>query len=207
MNTKWTTGLLIATGIVWLWASNASSHCDTMGGPVVSEAKTALESGDITPVLKWIRPNNELEVRAVFKKAMAVRKQGPVAQELADGHFIETLVRLHRSGEGAPYTGIKDEPTEPIIAMADKALADGSPEDMITKMTGHMAQAVREKFQRAAEAQKHKGDSVEAGREFVEAYVVYTHYVEGIHAAIMSAGGHEHEAPAEHPAPAPTGHE
>ena len=40
------------------------------------------------------------------------------------------------------------------------------------------------------EAQKNKDKSVEAGREYVEAYVAYTHYVEGIHAAIKSAGGH-----------------
>ena len=46
------------------------------------------------------------------------------------------------------------------------------------------------------EARKNKDKSVEAGREFVEAYVIYTHYVEGIHIAIMSAGGHGHaEAP------------
>ena len=44
------------------------------------------------------------------------------------------------------------------------------------------------------EAKKKKDKSVEAGREFVEAYVIYMHYVEGIHAAIMSAGAHHAEA-------------
>ena len=49
------------------------------------------------------------------------------------------------------------------------------------------------------EARKNKDKSVEAGREFVESYVIYMHYVEGIHTAIMSAGGHGHtEAPAGH---------
>lgn len=206
MNTKWTTGLLVATGIVWIWTSNAFSHCDTAGGPVISEARTALESDDPTPILKWIKANHEPEVRAAFEKAMAVRTKGPRAQELADAYFIETLVRLHRTGEGAPYTGIKDEPVEPIIALADKALADGSPDDLIKKMTGHMAQAVREKFQRVAEAQKHKDESVEAGREFVEAYVIYTHYVEGIHAVIMSAGEHPHAAPVGIPSSPAAGH-
>jgi hypothetical protein len=37
-----------------------------------------------------------------------------------------------------------------------------------------------------------KDESVEAGREYVEAHVIYMHYVEGIHDAILSAGGHHH---------------
>ncbi|MDD4342731.1 MAG: DUF6448 family protein, partial [Kiritimatiellae bacterium] len=96
-------------------------------------------------------------------------------------------------GEGAPYTGIKDEPVEPIVAMADKALADGSADEMIKTISGHMAAAIREKFTKVVEAKKNKDKSVEAGREFVEAYVVYMHYVEGIHTAIMSAGAHHAE--------------
>ena len=91
-----------------------------------------------------------------------------------------------------PYTGIKDEPVEPIVALADKALADGSVDDMIKKINGHMAGAIKEKFNKALEAGKNKDKSVEAGREFVEAYVTYMHYVEGIHTAILSAGGHHH---------------
>ena len=100
---------------------------------------------------------------------------------------------MHRAGEGAPYTGLKDEPVEPVIAMADKALADGSAAEMIKKLSDHMAAAVQEKFKRVLEAKKTKDASVEAGREFVEAYVTYTHYVEALHAAIVSAGGHEHK--------------
>jgi len=76
--------------------------------------------------------------------------------------------------------------------MADKALADGAPDEIIKKMSAHMARAIQEKFQKAMEAGKNKDKSVEAGREFVEAYVNYVHYVEGIHAAIMSVGGDGH---------------
>ena len=115
---------------------------------------------------------------------------------MADRYFLETLVRLHRAGEGAPFTGIKDAPVEPIVALADQALADGSAEEMIAKMSGHMAAAVKAKFDRAMETAKSKDTSIEAGREFVEAYVTYMHYVEGIHAAIMSAGEHHREGAA-----------
>lgn len=95
------------------------AHCDTMGGPVIREAKAALEKGDVTPILKWVRKENETEIKTAFAKAVAVRANGPEAKELADRYFIETFVRLHRAGEGAPYTGIKDEPVEPIVALAD----------------------------------------------------------------------------------------
>jgi len=179
-------------GFGLLFAAPAYSHCDTMSGPVIPEARAALEKGDVTPILKWIKTDNEAEIKAAFKRAVAVRSKGPEAKELADSYFLETLVRLHRAGEGAPYTGIKDEPVEPIVALADKALADGSVDDMIKKINGHMAGAIKEKFNKALEAGKNKDKSVEAGREFVEAYVTYMHYVEGIHTAILSAGGHHH---------------
>ena len=190
--TKILVAAVLSTGCYLLLARAAWSHCDTPGGPVIPEAKAALEKGDVTPVLKWVKKENEPEIKAAFAKAVAVRARGPEAKELADQYFLETLVRLHRTGEGAPYTGIKDEPVEPIVAMADKALADGSADHMIKELGGHMAKAVREKFAEALEAKKNKDKSVEAGRGFVEAYVIYVHYVEGIHGAIMSGGGHHH---------------
>jgi hypothetical protein len=162
---------------------------------VILEAKAALEKGDVTPVLKWVRKEDEAEIKTAFAKAVAVRDKGPEAKELADRYFIETLVRLHRAGEGAPYTGIKDEPVEPIVAMADQALlTNGSAGKMIKSISVHMAEAIQEKFNKALEAKKNKDKSVEAGREFVKAYVTNMHYVEGIHTAIMSAASHHHEA-------------
>lgn len=185
---------LLAAGIAVMVVRSALAHCDTTGGPVIPEAKVALEKGDVTPILKWVKKGNEAEIKAAFAKAVAVRAKGPEARELADLYLLETLVRLHRAGEGAPYTGIKDAPVEPIVAMADKALADGSADDMIKKISAHMAEAIKEKFNKAVEARKDKDKSVEAGREFVEAYVKDMHYVEGLHTAIMSAGDHHAEA-------------
>lgn len=194
MNRLQASGMIVAAGSLILLAGSALAHCDTASGPVIPEAKAALEKGDVTPILKWVKKDNEAEIRAAFAKAVTVRSKGPEARELADQYFLETLVRLHRAGEGAPYTGIKDDPVEPIVALADKALADGSPDEMIKKMTGHIAHAIQEKFNKALEAKKNKDKSVEAGREYVEAYVIYMHYVEGIHTAVMSAGGHHAEA-------------
>lgn len=187
---------LLAAGLSAFWAARAFAHCDTSQGPVIPEARAALEKGDVTPILKWIKPDNEAEIKAAFATAVAVRAQGPEAKKLADQYFLETLIRLHRAGEGAPYTGIKDEPVEPIVAMADKALLEGSPDAMIAAISGHMAAEIRGKFNAVAEAAKHKDKSVEAGREYVEAYVIYTHYVEGVHAVIAAPAAHHTEAAA-----------
>jgi len=56
-----------------------------------------------------------------------------------------------------------------------------------------MANGIRERFQHASETQKHADGSVAAGREFVEAYVIFTHYVEGLHAIIKGSGGQHGE--------------
>ncbi len=185
---------IVLAACCMLLARTARAHCDTTGGPVILEAKAALEKGDVTSILKWVKKENEEEIRVAFAKTVAVRAKGPEAKELADQYFLETLVRLHRVGEGAPYSGIKDEPVEPIVALADNALAGGSADEMIEKINGHMATAIKEKFNKALEAKKNKDKSVEAGREFVEAYVIYMHYVEGIHTAITSAVDHHAEA-------------
>ena len=187
------------------WAGSAFAHCDTSAGPVIPEAQAALAAGDVPPLLKWIPPADEPEIKTAFAKALAVRTLSPEAQELADRYFLETLVRIHRAGEGAPYAGLKDEPVAPIVALADAALASGTPDDMIAKINAHVAGSIREKFEKALEARKHKDDGVEAGREYVEAYVAYMHFVEGVHAAVMSAGGHAHAGEAPEAAPAGCG--
>lgn len=171
------------------------AHCDSMSGPVIPEATAALEKGDITPILKWLKPEYEAEVKTVFSMAIQVRDKGPEAKKLADKYFLETLIRLHRAGEGAPYTGIKETPPEKIIILTDQAFASGSADELIEKIQTHLAAAIKEKFKKALQASKNKDKSVESGREFVEAYVQYTHYVEGIHAAIMSTGSHHGHSP------------
>jgi len=170
------------------------AHCDTLDGPVVQTARMALEKGDVTPLLKWIKADDEKEIRVAFQKTLSVRSKGTEARELADMYFFETLVRIHRAGEGAPYTGLKPgEAVDPAVALADEALESGSVDKLVDVLTKAMANGIRERFQHASEAQKHADDSLPAGREFVEAYVVFTHYVEGLHSIIKEGGVHHGE--------------
>ena len=184
-------GILFITVVM---SDLARAHCDTLDGPVVQTARIALENGDIIPLLKWVRAEDEEEIQQAFQKTIAVRSKGKEAKELADMYFFETLVRIHRAGEGVAYTGLKpSEAVDPAVALADKALLNGSVDKLINVLTKAMANGIRERFQSANEAQKHADDSVQSGREFVEAYVYFTHYVEGLHAIIKGSGTHHGE--------------
>jgi hypothetical protein len=171
------------------------AHCDTLDGPVVKTARTALENEDVTPILKWVKKENETEIKDLFKKTLTVRSKGKEAQELADMYFLETLVRLHRAGEGEPYTGLKPAGVvEPAVVEADKALESGSEENLVKLITEAASKGIRERFTKAKEAKKHADHSVEAGREFVEAYVQFTHYVERLHLDSTTEAEHHHSA-------------
>ena len=188
--------LLSAAGFL---APRALGHCDTLDGPVVLAAKTALERKDVTPVLKWIKQGDEVEIKAAFAKTLAVRTKGAEARELADQFFFETLVRVHRAGEGAPFTGLKPAgtPLEPPIAEADQALETGSPDKVIKLVTQEAAAGIRKRFAETQEKKAHAEHNVEAGRAFVAAYVEYVHYIEALHQAAKAAGAHHvegHEA-------------
>ena len=182
---------LVIFEMLFLYSINASAHCDTLDGPVVESARHALTTGDVTPVLKWISTDDEQLIRTTFQYTMEVRKLGGQAQKLADMYFFETLVRIHRAGEGAPYTGLKPgAEVDPAIALADKAMESGSVDKLVGVLTDATAKGIRERFRRALETKKHADESVTAGREFVEAYVIFTHYVEELHASVK--GGTEH---------------
>lgn len=172
----------------------ASAHCDTMDGPVVTAARLALKTGDVTPVLKWVRKTDETQIRVAFERTLHVRMLGPEAREMADDHFFETLVRVHRASEGEPYTGLKPAGTEvePGIALADKALETGSADELIKKVTSEMADGIQQRFVRAQEASRHADQSVKAGREYVAAYVEFIHYVENIHQTMTEPASHAH---------------
>lgn len=175
----------------------AQAHCDTMDGPVVQAAKVALEKKDVTPVLKWVKKDGEAEVKAAFAKTLVVRTKGAEARELADQFFFETLVRVHRAGEGEPFTGLKPTDTEPSPAVveADKALETGSADKVVKLVTDDSTAGIRRRFADLCEKKKHADESVEAGREFVAAYVEYVHYVEGLYETAQGTEMHHENAP------------
>lgn len=186
--------LALAASALLLAPRPAAAHCDSLDGPVVLDAKAALASGDPTPVLKWVGPEQEAEVKQAFQKALGVRKLGGEARDLADTYFFDALVRLHRETEGAPYTGLKPGGNLPVfITRTEAALASGSIDDFARLVSEHAASGMKERFHKAAEAKKAAGKSVADGRAYVAAYVDLMHYVEGVVGAVH-AQGHSHAA-------------
>jgi len=197
MNAKMTKpsriGLMIAAlGFALLVSETAFAHCDTMDGPVVKDAQAAFEKGDVTGVLKWVPKASVDEIRQMFAKTLIVRAKGPEAKELADMYFFETLVRLHRAGEGFAYTGLKPAgtPVPSPVAKADEALTKGSVDELAKKIAAAVETGIRNRFAAAAQAAKHKDESVDAGRRFVAAYVQFVHYVEAVHETVMGHDAH-----------------
>jgi hypothetical protein len=196
-------GLVTDATMLSIWALG---HCDTLDGPLIKLARKALESGNVNFVLPWVREKDEGEIKQAFQHATFVRKLGAQARELADHHFLETLVRIHRAGEGAPYTGLKPAGADlgPMIPTADNAVVDGSIETVIDMLTHAIRDGVNQHFHAVWEARKFDVDDLAAGRSYVEAYVSYIHYVERLwQDAIGAAQGHypasEEEAqPAHH---------
>jgi len=187
-------GGLVALFLLFV-PNKALAHCDTMNGPVVKAAQKALETGNVNLVLIWVQKKDEAEITEAFKKTQATQKLGPEAKQLAHMYFFETLVRIHRAGEGAPYTGLKPEGSElePGVEAADKALETGSAEALVKDLTETIHHGIHERFMEVMTKKNFNPDDIEDGREYVKSYVTFIHYVEGLYqAATKPVEGHSH---------------
>lgn len=170
------------------------AHCDSFEGPIIPEAQVALRTGDVQPLLKWVEPEHETEITEAFERARSVAKDAPAAKELADLWFLETFVRVHREGEGAPYTGLKPVGAmDPFYMQADAALAQDSVDELAEQVGNAVASQIRERFAKANHLQESAEESTKAGREFVEAYVEYMHFIEAVHGLLSGEMSHAHD--------------
>lgn len=177
----------------------AAAHCDTANGPVVAAGKLALEKNDLSPAMKWVKPDHEQELRDTFTVAVAARAKGGAAMQAADRLFLETLVRLHRAGEGEPFEGIKPAGTDetPALVAADDAVDKESLAPLQRVMEDELAR----RFRDVIDAKKKQDESVDAGRAYVAAYADFIHYVLRLEATLtggMSAPMDEMTCPMMH---------
>ncbi|CAN5343993.1 DUF6448 family protein [soil metagenome] len=189
MFTNLITGLIRA--LAALKPPTAQAHCDTAEGPVVKDGRRALETGNINHALKWIPADGEAELRGVFDKALKVRGLGADAAELADRLFLETLVRIHRMGEGVGFTGIQPVGTQvdPIVVAADEAIAQGSDAALLPMVPAERRAELDKRFRAALAVKDFDVDDVAAGRRYLAAYVSFFKYAEGEE---HEHHGHEH---------------
>ena len=145
-------------------------HCDTLDGPVATAAKKALEAKDVNLVLPYVPKESEQEVVNVFEKVLPLRKQHDIA-EVADTHFFEMVVRVHRFGEGEPYTGLKLAGLSegPVVPVAEHAIETGSPDELLKVLTDIVQAQIKERFDRVMALQKYADGPVDKAREYVEA--------------------------------------
>jgi hypothetical protein len=191
---------LLAGLVVFFVSSPAHAHCDTMDGPVIAAARQALKTGNINLALVWVQPGDESAIREEFNRAREAHQAGGESQEAAERRFFEALVRIHRAGEGAPYTGIKPAGTaiDTGVRAADSALETGSVDQVRQLLTDEVQSGLERLFHSVMDLRSYDPNDVSAGRAYVKAYVDYTHFVEGIHQAATASGHHEHGAADEH---------
>lgn len=190
-------GLATMSLALLLRPRTASAHCDTMEGPTVKDGELALRTGNLNHALKWVSDEDADELGRVFTQAQAVRTQGEDVRFVADAWFLENLVRIHRAGEGAPYTGIKPAgaPVDPRVRAADAAIDAGSVAPLVGVVPDDVLPELEQRLAAALEHKDFDVDDVEAGRAYLEAYVRFFKLAEG-HA-------HEHHRHVHHDAHTP----
>lgn len=173
-------------------------HCDTMDGPVVTAARRALELNDVALALAYVPASGEAEVRAVFAKVQKARMIAPAAREVADLYFFETVVRVHRIGEGAPYTGLKPAGQDegPMIRAAEKAIESGSPDVLLTALADALNEQVKHRFANMMALKDHDPHDIAQARAYVEAKLGLQVYAHTLYNAMKSDGhdGHLHHS-------------
>lgn len=172
-------------------------HCDSMDGPVVTVAQRALRDEDVDQVLPYVPAEGEAEVRDAFRRTLESRKLGDAARDVADRWFFETVVRVHRAGEGAAFTGLKPAGLDvgPVIPAAERALHSGAPDELIDVLCAEVREQVEQRFRHAMELKAHAAEGVAPAREYVEAMLglqVWSHTLHKQLTAAPHSGGHEH---------------
>ncbi len=194
MQTTFKTFILLIVSMLLLSTNPVSAHCDSYDGPVIIDAYKALETNNVNLLLKWVSESQEAEIKDLFRKTYNLKSGDKEIYTIVEKHFLETLVRLHRETEGAPFTGLKPAgQVAPIVQMADNSIETQSVQELNRRFLGHIERVVNEKFQTVNQLSAQKDNSVEQGRAYVEAYVDYVHLLVGIHGMLEhGAGGHDH---------------
>ena len=174
-------GIVAAVGIMVMSPLTASAHCDTMEGPTVADGFKAMDTNNINYVLKWVQPKYEKEITEKFNLSMKVKDLSPNAKVLAEQYFFSELVRVHRAGENAPFDGLKPygTPIDEKVKAADKIIVVGNLSPVEGLLEKEKMPELKERFERVMSLKNFDVNNVEAGREYIEAYVMFFKFAEG----------------------------
>lgn len=166
-------------------------HCDSLDGPVVNAARAALEAQDVELTLPYVHAEGEEEIRAAFADVLPVHAMGGRAQEVADRLFFETVVRVHRAGENAPYTGLKPAGLDvgPIIPIAERAARELASDALVDALTSELRRQIEHRIEELRELHGRRTGALAEERRYVSAVLslqVYSHHL----FKQMQAGAH-----------------
>lgn len=185
--------LLLATLSVGFGSfSGLMAHCDRLDGPVAINALEALRTENFQLIQIWVGPEQEAELREAFDRALAVRGLGEEAEDLAERYLVETAVRLHRTAEGMPFTGVRPSglPLPIDLERAEAALESEDIGAVVKLLQEETATRVEELFRQALERREVKDRSVQAGRRWADAYVRYIVFVHSLYQTIQEGPAH-----------------
>lgn len=189
--TKATYASLLTLLLVLGFSFSSQAHCDRVNGPVAVAAKQALETGDVSKALIWVGEDQADELKSKFQESLKVYNSGEESRQLVEQYFMETTVRLHREAEGMPYTGLKPaQPSSEDIQTAEQALDSGDLSPVHDLLAKEIQQKTSELYQQAMQAKENRGQSVKAGRRWVDAYVKYIVYVHSLYQNIQAGPAH-----------------
>lgn len=173
--------LFMALAIFAMVPTMASAHCDTMDGPTAADGQKAIQTNNVNYVLKWVKPEEEKEIKEIFDLSMKVSKLSPEAKEISEKYFFDSLIRIHRAGENAPFTGVKPAgtPIDEKVAAADKSIEIGNLSPLDNLVPEDKKPELKERFEKVMALKNFDENNIEAGREYIEAYVSFFHFAEG----------------------------
>jgi hypothetical protein len=172
-------------------------HCDSLDGPVVQAARRALDAGNVTLVLPYAPKTAEKDIIDAFDKVVQARRTNAICCELADRYFFETVVRLHRAGEGAPFTGLKPAGLDvgPIIPIAEKAIESENVAALEEALVATVREQVAERFHHLGHLRAGAHLGVDGARSYVQAMLGLQVWAHGLYQATRATGhapGHTH---------------
>lgn len=152
--------------------------------------KWLVKMGNVNYVLPFVPKEAEEELILAYNKTLKARELGKDAKDVADLWFFETAVRLHRKGEGAPYTGLKPAGLDwgPVVPRAEKDMEKGDPTETIEFIKGIVEKEMRKKFEATMSAKDYDIDNVDAAREYTESMLHFTLSSHHLYKYIISGG-------------------
>jgi len=164
-------------------------HCDTMDGPVVTAAELALEMENINYVLPYVKKDLERELKDAFDKTIVVRELSGDAAEVADYWFFETAVRLHMSGKGKSYTGIKHSGLNQgsVINKAEEAIETGDKSELEEFLMDFIGEAFERRFETAMYKKEYDLNNIDAARDYLNSMLEFVLFVNKLYIHVKNA--------------------